>query len=298
MSEEGASKLPELKSDNYTLWSRKINAYLRQHLLFNLVHDLEPRPASNATKQQEWDNKQMKAAGVIEQSLDESNASHCEGLFGDATAMWKKLEQIHNAKTPGTRFNAMHSLFSIRKEEDETLESLMTRTKAAMQRVKTLRPTIPGAYTLEMLDNELVIATLLQALPDTFNHVTSSLYIQSELDLEMVERSFRSEDVHRKQQAASDPVSALRAFTPHHTRSSSVPNPPRQNSNNRPWCEHCQSNTHWESRCWHKNPSLRPRRFNTRTQGNAANANTAETNTAETHASNASTYPPPEARSN
>lgn len=298
MSEEGASKLPELKSDNYPLWSRKVNAYLRQHLLFNLVHDLEPRPVSNASNQREWDNKQMKAAGVIEQSLDESNASHCEGLFGDAVAMWNKLEQIHNAKTPGTRFNAMHTLFSIRKEDSETLESLMTRTKAAMQRVKTLRPTTAGAYTLEMLDNELVIATLLAALPDSFNHVTSSLYIQSDLSLEMVERSFRSEDVHRKQQATSDPVAALRAFTPHHTRPASVPNPSHQNSNNRPWCEHCQANTHWESRCWIKNPSLRPRRFNTRNHANVANANTAGTDATETHASNASTSPPPEARSN
>lgn len=299
MSDDGASKLPELKSDNYPLWSRKINAYLRQHLLFNLVHGLEPRPTSNATNQREWDNKEMKAAGVIEQSLDESNASHCEGLFGNAIAMWQKLEQIHNAKTPGTRFNAIHSLFSIRKEDDETLEALMTRTKATMQRVKSLRPTPDGAYTLEMLDNELVIATLLQALPDSFNHVTSSLYIQSDLSLEMLERAFLSEDVHRKQQATSDPATALRAFTPHHTRSSSAQNPPRQNSNNRPWCEHCQSNTHWERKCWHKNPSLRPHRFNTHANAvNAVNANTANADTTDTHTSNASTYPPPEALSN
>jgi hypothetical protein len=63
----------------------------------------------------------------------------------------------------------------------------MTRTKAAIQRVKSLRPTPDRTYTLEMLDNELVIATLLQALPDSFNHVTSSLYIQSDLSLEMLE---------------------------------------------------------------------------------------------------------------
>lgn len=55
-----------------------------------------------------------------------------------------------------------------------------------------------------------------------------------------------------------------------------------------------------ESTCWNKNPSLRPRRYNTRTH---ADANTAETNTdgsapPDNHASNASTPPPPEARSN
>lgn len=335
MSEKETKAIPELTKDNYPLWSRKINAYLRTQGLFKLVHGEEPRPTDDDDKKESWDERLSKAAGIIELTLDDTNAHHCEGLFGNAVALWAKLELVHNAKSPGSRFGAMNTLFNIRMEDNETLDSLITHTKAAMQRVKNLRPAgtyptttstdssddspTPAPYTLATLDDELIIMTLLRALPESYGHLSSLLYIQPDLNLEMVERAFRAEDNHRKQ-AATDSATAFRAFVPHHNRSHSTPNTsqnapnrhPRNPSSNR-WCNHCRRNDHYDSNCWVQYPHLRPPRnySNHRTHANLAdtpaqaNATTTTTTTTPTTAptaavnsSNASTSPPPEAQSN
>jgi hypothetical protein len=145
--------------------------------------------------------------------------------------MWKKLDEIHNSRTPGTRFNAMDTLFSIRKSDDEDLAALITHTEAMMQHVQALWPVTTKAvlsveltgtddktttvvYTLQTLDEELVIMTLLCAVPETYQHLCSSLLIQTTLTLEMVKQAFYAEDEHRKHcEGPQTTAAALRAFT-------------------------------------------------------------------------------------
>jgi hypothetical protein len=50
------------------------------------------------------------------------------------------------------RFNAYDELFSIRKLEEESLQSLINRVETAKRSIKELRP---STFTLDMLDDEL-----------------------------------------------------------------------------------------------------------------------------------------------
>ncbi|KIM23430.1 hypothetical protein M408DRAFT_320982 [Serendipita vermifera MAFF 305830] len=206
------SGVPTLSSDNYPIWRRKINAYLRFNDLYRIVHGEELRPGDTDREgQTDWDKRASRAAGAIEMTLDDKSSTHIEGLEGNATQMWQKLDKVHNNKTPGTRFNAMDAMFNIQMEETENLGELITRIKAAMLRVKALRPVSPppsitvtsasgtsaplpsstgNIYTIETLDDELVIMTLLRALPDSYNHLRSALLIQPTLTLEVVEKRF------------------------------------------------------------------------------------------------------------
>ena len=59
------------------------------------------------------------------------------------------MEAAHLSKKPGARFNAYDDLFSIRKQEDETLVTLGVRIEKAMQTIQNLRT--PG-FTIEKLD--------------------------------------------------------------------------------------------------------------------------------------------------
>jgi gag-polypeptide of LTR copia-type len=120
------SNIPALGKDNYLEWARKISAYFRLHGLFNIIAEKERRPASDAAAQESWDEREMRAAGAIEMTLDSENATHIHGIEGKAIEMWKKLESVHNTRTPGGRFNAMDAFFSIKKEESEDLRSLIT----------------------------------------------------------------------------------------------------------------------------------------------------------------------------
>ena len=52
---------------------------------------------------------------------------HLQGIEDDPVAIWSKLESVHLHKKPGARFNAYDDLFSIRKLEGESLQTLVNR---------------------------------------------------------------------------------------------------------------------------------------------------------------------------
>ena len=58
----------------------------------------------------------------------------------------------HLQKCPGMCFNAYDDLFSIRKQEDETLQTLMNRVDTSIRRIQDLRP---ADFDLAKLDDEL-----------------------------------------------------------------------------------------------------------------------------------------------
>lgn len=227
MSAKDYANIPILAKDNYLSWKRLINGYFLTINAADLVQGTETRPASGNNldaAREDWDKRNRQAAGAIQLTIDETNAIHTSGIESDAPAQWKKLEELHNNKTAGTRFNAMDTLFNIRMDSGEELRSLITRVIAAMQRVKALRPGVtstqvtiypnPSAYTLETLDNELIIMTLIRALPQDYQHVRSALLIQSTLTLDTVRDAFLAED-NQRQHATQEAVPALKAFTRH-----------------------------------------------------------------------------------
>ena len=330
------SGVPALEKDNYQEWCRKINALFRLHNLFNIVHGKEPRP-TDTSEQPDWDKRAMQAAGAIEMSIDHTNATHVNGIEGEPILMWNKLEAVHNSRTPGSRFNAMDAFFSIKKEDSEDLRSLVTRVKAGMQNIKALRPVTNSSlsaptvslsapsgstsitlYTLETLDEELIIMALLRALPEEYSSLRSSLFIQSTLSLQTVETAFLAED-NQRQHIARESATALRTFAekkrPQHqkhssqsdassvTSSTSSSAPGKfKNNNSGKLCNFCKNPGHFERECINKKHAqknyLRNRAANS---ANAADDSTPETN-AENHdefAAMASTLPiPSKARSN
>ena len=331
MSKE-LSSVPTLEKDNYPEWTRKINAYFRLNNLYNIVHGRELRPADSSANQPDWDKRAMQAAGAIEMSLDNTNATHIHGIEGNATAMWMKLESVHNSRTPGSRFNAMDTFFNIKKEEQEDLRSLVTRAKAAMQVIKSLRPvgttSAPGlptvvvtstsgnstslpstsAYTLETLDEELVIMALLRALPEDYSALRSSLFIQDTLTLQMVENAFQAED-NQRQHSTHETATALQtsvtrkspSLSTSHRQSSTPPssssaplNGPRQHKNNLT-CFFCKNPGHHEADCRVKKNAQENYLKRRSNNANATSVTTsdADTETTEEFAASASTVPIP-----
>ena len=64
--------------------------------------------------------------------------------------IWAALSAIHLQKRPGMRFNTYDDLFSIRKQEDETLQTLMNRVDTSIRRIQDLRP---ADFDLAKLDD-------------------------------------------------------------------------------------------------------------------------------------------------
>src|SRR6266567_250769 len=96
-----------------------------------------------------------------------------------------------------TRFNAYDDLFSIRKQDDETLVGLGVRIEKAMQTIQNLRS---SKFTIEQLDEELQCMALIRALPEEYRHLSSSLLLMDKLDKNVILQAFRSEELNRQHQ--------------------------------------------------------------------------------------------------
>jgi len=91
-------------------------------------------------------------------------------------------------KQPGTRFNAYDDLFSIRKHDEEDLQSLINHVDDAIHRIRDLRSI---GFTLDKLDDELASMTLIRALPDDYSFVLS-LLLKDDLDKMTVQSAFQT----------------------------------------------------------------------------------------------------------
>jgi len=164
------------------------------------------------------------------------------------------------------------------------------------------------------LDEELIIMALLHALPEDYSSLRSSLFIQSSLDLQIVESAFLAED-NQHQHTAHESTSALRAFsdwrpassTHHHSSSSrsetmSSPNytstKSKQGGKSNIQCYFCRNIGHTERECKikkHTQQSYLNQSTNNANIATTTSESSPETET-ESHAEfagNASTIPIP-----
>src|SRR3984957_15340035 len=114
---------------NWRQWADNMEAYLNTKELWEYVDGTMPKPVpgnpSNPTAKEldklaNWKRKAGKASGEIWLAIEDDQKVHVKDGKGDPTAMWVKLESVHVQKRPGACFNAYDSLFSIRKNDDET----------------------------------------------------------------------------------------------------------------------------------------------------------------------------------
>ena len=112
--------------------------YTTQHKgLWTIVSGAEKRPDdSKADLQAKWDVRADKAAGQLYLSLSAEQRTHIDAVQDDPVQIWSTLESIHLQQRPGARFNAWDDFFLIRKKQDESLTSLITRIEDSMSKIQ------------------------------------------------------------------------------------------------------------------------------------------------------------------
>jgi hypothetical protein len=160
--------------------------------LWGIVSGKIQKPSSDDDKIATWETKEAKAAGWIFLLVDDSQKIHIQDCNEDCVKMWEMLVSVHLQKKPGARFNTYDDLFSIRKQEDESLSNLMNRVNGAMRRIKDLRP---KDFTLDILDSELSSMAMICSLPDDYSSFISSLLMKVTLTTSVVQQAFITEDI-------------------------------------------------------------------------------------------------------
>ena len=154
--------------------------------------------------QDAFDARSDKAAGWIWLMLEQDQKTLVDSSKDDPVAMWTTLEATYYQKRAGSRFNAYDDLFSIRKMEDESLQSLINRVDESMKNCQALRP---KDFDIAALDKELTSMVLIRALPDEYSHFVSSLLLMDKLDKDTVQQAFLTEEIQRRH-CATDVLSA------------------------------------------------------------------------------------------
>jgi len=138
----------KLNSNNYNTWNGDMEAWFRAQALWRIVSGVSKPPTVSATpkegeedKLEAWQLKADKAAGIMWLMVDNTQRVHFRGIKDNPVKMWGALKEVHMQKRPGTRFNAYDDLFSIRKREEEDLQSLINRVDDALHRICDLRST-------------------------------------------------------------------------------------------------------------------------------------------------------------
>jgi hypothetical protein len=151
-----------------------------------------------------------KAAGWLFLIVEQEQRVHFQGIQDSPVKMWEALEAVHRQKKAGMRFNAYDELFSIRKLEEESLQSLINCVETAKCSIKELRP---STFTLDMLDDKLASMALIRSLPEEYSGFTSSLLLMDKLGKTTVHQAFVTEDLQRRKgvQDASGGSQALAA---------------------------------------------------------------------------------------
>jgi len=97
-----------------------------------------PAREGEEDKLEAYQVKADKAAGIMWLMVEQAQRVHFRGIKDDAVKMWGVLEGVHMQKQPGTHFNAYDDLFSIRKREEEDLQSLINHVDDAIHLQSTI----------------------------------------------------------------------------------------------------------------------------------------------------------------
>ena len=216
MSSSSLPLFEKLNSNNYNNWNGDMEAWFRAQSLWHIVSGVTKPPTVSQTpkdgeeeKLEAWQLKADKAAGIMWLMVDNNQRVHFRGIKDDPVKMWTALQDVHMQKRPGTRFNAYDNLFSIRKREDEDLQSLINRVDDALHRIRDLRST---GFTLDKLDDELGSMALIRALPDDYSAFVSSLLLKDDLDKAAVQNAFvREDNQHQCRQEESSSIGTAMA---------------------------------------------------------------------------------------
>jgi len=103
--------------------------------LWKLVSGKLPQPTEGGNEILKWKTKAEKTASEIYLLVESDQRVHFRGHEDDPIKMWKLLEAAHLSKKLGARFNAYDDLFSIRKQDSESLVGLRVRIEKAMQAI-------------------------------------------------------------------------------------------------------------------------------------------------------------------
>jgi hypothetical protein len=129
---------PLLNNHNYYEWKDYAMSLLQSKQLYRLVTGVKLRPTSPGNRQNDWNDQQEAAAGLLAKMVDRQLHHHFQEFKTDPVRIWGIFKCLNTAVAYRMRFNAYDDMFGMWKKDDETLEDFGNRVTNAMQKVKDI----------------------------------------------------------------------------------------------------------------------------------------------------------------
>ena len=123
------ANFPFLGDDNYARWKTSVCAHLMQNDCWMIVNGDWTCLISDDKEIRTWRRLQERAAGILWNSITQSQQIHVQDVMSDPICMWSVLASIQEQKCPEACFVAYDNLFGACKEDNESLPALVTRVK-------------------------------------------------------------------------------------------------------------------------------------------------------------------------
>lgn len=214
-----AAHFPKLTDVNYHTWKFDMQAMLMRNGSWLIVDGKITKPTSPGDAQDTWMIRDMNAAGVIYSYVTEPIQTLIRGNLNSSVDMWNTLKTHFSQDNAASRFLIFDEFFSIAKQPDESLSTVVSHVENGLQKIRSARP---STMTLQTFEEELAIMTLIRALPEEYGNFRSSLLlVPGTLTLKKVKEAFFQEERNR-QPRVSDQI-AMKASTSTSSKSKQRP---------------------------------------------------------------------------
>ena len=238
-------------SENYAIWRSKIQVMLQYQKAWFIIDKGEegnssPPDILSTEKKAAWSDAYALSAYTIYMSLGQEPTLQVLDFSHDPVKMWRVLEETYHPKNAGALYSGLSALQSLVKDEDESLESLISRFRALKSEVKKLIS--EDAKGKDVVD-DIAIICLLHALPQNYESIRQSLFSLPKLSEQHVEEVLRRQSLNEQQQKAIALATVSRK-PPAASRSDSAASAPKPDSSSNLRCLlHSNSTNHSTEDC-------------------------------------------------
>ena len=236
-----------LTDTNYPSWSVDMTFALKGKGWWHLVHE-EPTPEPDAATAAQTRKDLDAAACLIYSSVSRELRDHLQEFVDDDPAkphlMWAKLRNLFANKQPGFRRRALYDLMLVKKAQDESLLAFAARATSLSRRFDMLLK--PG-MSLAELKTELLVAALIEGLPDEYAPLKDALQTKTGLTKDDIMVHFQQ----RMAVDSSEVVKVESAFAARPGFSHTTPYPARVDGVHvaSKWCVIHRNDTHTTDEC-------------------------------------------------